>query len=380
MAARGPASQTTTDTVIIGASAAGLATAACLKRRGLPFVVLEKGSRVASPWERHYDRLHLHSSRAMSGLPHRPLSRRLGRYPAREDVLAYFEDYAAHFGISPRFSQAARRISRAGDGWQVETDEGSHRARNVVVAAGMTHEPHTPSWPGLTTFAGPVLHSSAYRNARAFAGQSVLVVGIGNSGAEIALDLCEGGAKAAIAVRSPVNVVPREFLGIPIDVWALMLDVFPAFVGNAVGRSVSWLKYGRLQRFGLRPLPFGPVTGFREHGVVPILDIGTMARIRSGDIAIVPAPASFTSGQVRFTDGSERAFDAVVLATGYRPAVASLLDADARAAVDAEGTPLASGAAVLPGLYFCGYHVSLTGMLRRIGRDARAIAGSIASR
>jgi indole-3-pyruvate monooxygenase len=377
--------QTQVDTIVVGASAAGLATAACLQRAGVTFAVLEQAPQIAAAWRGHYDRLHLHTNAGLSGLPYHGFPRRFPRYPARDQVVAYLEEYAAHFALAPRFGQRVTSVvpdndSDEGAGWLIRTATDAYRSRHVVIATGNTHTPHLPRWPGQESFGAPVLHSSAYRNGRAWAGRKVLVVGIGNSGAEIALDLVEQGVQVCIAVRGPVNVVPRDFLGLPITAWSIALGIFPDAVADAIAWVVGRLRFGRLERLGLRKLPFGPAAQFRRLGRVPILDQGTIARIRRGEITVVPTVASFSPGQVHLQDGSTHRFDAVVLATGYRPALDSLLGSTSADLVDGEGFPRQSGAEVLPGLYLCGYHVTSTGMLREIGREARRIARAIAAR
>jgi indole-3-pyruvate monooxygenase len=293
------------DTVIIGASAAGLGVAACLARAGAPFVMLEQAPHVAPTWRRHYERLHLHSSKGLSGLPYLAFPRGTPRYPSRDQVVAYLEAYAARLGLAPRFGQRVVTLQREDDRWVTRTPDACYRSARVVIATGLARVPRKPGWPGLESFGGPVIHSSAYREAAAFRGKSVLVVGIGNSGAEIALDLAEHGARPGIAVRSRVNVVPRDFLGLPILAWGIALDLLPARLGDAIARLVGRITLGRWERLGLAPLPYGPITQIRRHGRVPLLDIGTIARIRRGDIAVHPDVESLSPGHVRFHDGTE---------------------------------------------------------------------------
>jgi cation diffusion facilitator CzcD-associated flavoprotein CzcO len=368
-----------TNTVIVGASAAGLAAAACLARAGIPHALLEQGREVGAAWRNHYDRLHLHTSKGLSALPFLRFPRGVPRYPSRQQVIAYLEEYVRRLALAPRFGERALAVGREGEGWLTRTERASYRSRNVVVATGYTQAPHRPTWPGLDAFAGPVIHSSEYRNGEAWSGRRVLVVGLGNSGGEIAIDLAEHGARPSLAVRSPVNVVPRDFLGLPILAWGLALSLLPAGAADAVGRLVSHLSFGRLERLGLAPLPYGPMTQIRRHARIPLLDVGTVARIRRGEIEVLPGVTSFGPRGARFADGAEHDFDAVVLATGYRPAVAAFLE-PAAAVLDAEGIPTASGAETLPGLFFCGFHVAPTGMFREITREARRIARAIAAR
>jgi indole-3-pyruvate monooxygenase len=366
-----------TNTLIVGASAAGLATAACLARRGIDYVLVEQERHVANAWRNHYRRLHLHTSKGLSHLPFVPFPRGTPRYPSREQVVAYLDDYAARLAVPPRFGQRVASIARDGAAWRARTDDTTYRARHVVIATGYTRAPHRPTWPGLDAFRGTVVHSSEYRDGAPFAGKRVLVIGFGNSGGEIAIDLCEHGARPLLAVRGAVNVVPRDFLGLPILAWGIALSVLPMRVADAVARAVAWLTVGPLRRLGLRPLPYGPMTQIRRTGHIPLLDIGTVARIKRGDIEVMSGVESFTPAGARFAGGAERDFDAVVLATGYRPALAAFLEPAAEV-VDAEGVPTRSGAETLPGLYFCGFYVAPTGMLREIGREAQRIARAIA--
>src|SRR5262249_35697052 len=130
---------------------------------------------------------------------------------------------------------------------------------------------------------------------------------------------------------------------------------------------------------GLRKLPYGPNVQIRQHGRIPLLDIGTIELARRGHIRIAPGIRRFTATGVEFEDGALAEFDGIVLATGYRPALADFLKV-ADQVTDAQGVPSKSGHMTLPGLYFCGFYVSPTGMLREIGIEAKRIAASIASR
>src|SRR6185437_11642438 len=198
------------DVIIIGAGPAGLACAAAMRTLGLNATVLEKAGTVGSVWRLHYDRLHLHTDRDHSGLPGMAMPRDYPIYPSRAQVVEYLEAYARRFDVRPHFNTVVRRVERGGEGWSVETDGGALVAPVIVVATGIATAPYRPSWPGMETFRGDAVHSSEYRNAAAFAGKRVLVVGFGNSGGEIALDLAEAGIDVALAVRSPVQIIPRD--------------------------------------------------------------------------------------------------------------------------------------------------------------------------
>jgi indole-3-pyruvate monooxygenase len=368
------------NTVVIGASAAGLATAACLSRAGVPHVVLEQHPHVADAWRHHYDRLHLHTIRGLSGLPFHPMPKTYPRYPSRDQVVAYLDDYARRFSIEPKFGQRVSSVRRDGDDWVTESEQGERIvSRNVVVATGYTRVPHEATWPGRDQYRGEVVHSSRYGNGKRFRGKSVLVVGFGNSGGEIAIDLHECGAKPTLAVRSAVNVVPRDLFGVPILAIGIVMRALTARMADVAALPLIRASIGDIGDIGLRKLPYGPNVQIREHARIPLLDVGTVALARQGHIRIAPGIRRFTSEGVEFDDGSRAAFDGVVLATGYRPALAQFLEVADQVTNEA-GVPPKSGRETLPGLYFCGFYVSPTGMLREIGIEAKRIAASIAKK
>lgn len=360
------------EVVVIGGGPAGLATSACLKSEGVRHVLLERETVVASAWRRHYDRLHLHTSRAFSGLPHYPMPRDYPRYPSRDQVVRYLEAYARAVATEPTLGVEVTGVRHEGSVWIVESSVGAVRSAAVVVATGVNGEPVMPSWPGLDTFPGPVMHSGSYENAEPFAGRDVLVVGFGNSGGEISLDLLEHGATPTVSIRSPVNVVPRDVLGLPLLALAIPLAALPPRVADVLSWPILKAHYPSYSRLGLRKARRGPFQQIASDKRIPLLDIGTVEEIRRGRIRVVGDVVEIAGPRVKFRAGGTRTFDAIVLATGYRPCLpggVALRRPDDRS-VTTPG-PL--------GLYFCGFYISPTGMLREIGIEAREIAARIAS-
>jgi cation diffusion facilitator CzcD-associated flavoprotein CzcO len=372
--------QNSTKVLVIGASAAGLATAACLREAGVPFEVLEATDVVGTAWRHHYDRLHLHTPKSASTLPGTPMPRGWPRYPAREQVVEYLETYAAEHGITPHFGQTVSLIERAAEGgWDVTTQDTTWHADHVVVATGAARVPVRPSWPGLESYGGSVLHSSEYRNGEAWRGGAVLVVGFGNSACEQAIDLVEHGVAAHLSVRSEVNVLPRDLLGIPVLQMGIAMRVLPTGVADALAAPLVRLTVGDITKVGLKKLPYGPNTQIKNDKHIPLLDIGTMNHIRAGRITVHGDIERFTDSGVVFDDGSQLDVDAVVLATGYRPALEDLLPEWAVVCGE-DGRPVVSGGpTALPGLWFCGQFVSPAGMLREMGLEAKRIARAIAT-
>jgi indole-3-pyruvate monooxygenase len=363
--------------LIVGAGPAGLATAACLKQRGIEAVVLEAGPSAGTSWRNHYDRLHLHTVKEESHLPGVSFDEALPRYVSRADVVAYLDGYASRFSIVPRTGEAVRRI-RIGEGeFGVESAKATYRARAVVVASGYSRLPNPERLPDQERFRGMLLHSTGYRNGEAFAGQAVLVVGAGNTGAEIALDLAERGAKPTLAVRGPVNVVPRELLGMPIQRTSIRLQNLPLKLADGIGRLAGRLAFGDLARLGFPRPALGPISSIRLRRRIPLIDVGTIAAVKRGTIAVKPGVSRFTETGATFADGSDAAFDAAVLATGFRAALADFVDVPGVLADD--GTPRDwRGGESCPNLFFVGYEIVPTGHLRQIAARAEAVAAAIA--
>jgi len=367
--------------IVVGAGPSGLACAACLTRRGLRPVIYDRAESVGASWTTRYDGLQLHTSRGRSGLPFLPMPKHYGRYPGRDDVVAYLRDYAGAFDLDIRLGVTVGAVRPAeGGGWRVETGAGIEAADAVVFATGMADRPVRPDLPG---YGGRVLHSCDYRNAQGFEGQRVLVVGLGNSGGEIALQLAQAGNQVALSVRGPVNLLPKELFGIPVTSLGGLRRVLPYRWVDAMTAPLLRLVLGRPEAFGLRKAAKGPTAQVVEDGRIPLIDTGVLAEIRAGRIAVRPAIAGADGLQMRFEGGGAGEYDAVVLATGYRCDLRALLPETPQALDDA-GRPRQSGAGrrgqgPVAGLYFCSYHASADGQLYQSGKEARAIARAIAA-
>ena len=362
------------DTIVIGAGPAGLACAATMSQLGLKVAILEKADAVASVWRRHYDRLHLHTDRGHSGLPGMAMPRTYPRYPSRAQVVDYLESYAAHFDLHPIFNSAVRAVHRDGSTWHVDTEQRSFVAPMVVIATGWADFPYLPTWPGSDAYTGSVIHSTGYNNPAAYTGKRVLVVGFGNSGGEIALDLAQANVDVTLSVRGPVQILPRELLGLPILTWAIAEARLPARVADFINAPAIRLAVGSVKHLGLKIASKGPRRMIEEDRRIPLLDVGTLARIRDGTIKVRGGIDRFTSDGVIFSDTPAETFDSIILATGFRPDLRRLLP-EAKGVFDRHGMPLATGQATLePGLFFCGLIASPTGQLREIGIEAQSIA------
>jgi putative flavoprotein involved in K+ transport len=367
------------DWIVVGAGPAGLSAAAALRERGVEPLVVEQGRGVGTAWRTaRYDRLHLHTVRWLSGLPGLSIPKRYGRWVARDDFVDYLDAYARRFAIEPRFDIRVERVDRADGGWRLVTSGGELDARRVAVATGYSNVPRPADWSGVDTYRGELLHSVEYRNAERFRGRDVLVVGTGNSGAEIAVDLVEGGAKRVrLAVRTPPNIVRRDRFGIPTQVLGIALGKLPGRALNPIGRTLRRLTIPDLSPYGL-PAPHDGFTQLLRTGTIPILDVGIVDAVRSGAVEVVGAVEAVDAHDVVLAGGERIQPDAVIAAIGFRPGLEPLVGH--LGVLDERGLPLVHGSAEHPnarGLHFVAMELTLSGLLRTAARDARAVADAV---
>ncbi|KAK1614215.1 hypothetical protein QYE76_019732 [Lolium multiflorum] len=374
--------------IIVGAGPAGLSVAAQLHTHGVPSVVLERDDCIASLWQRRtYDRLRLHLPKRFCELPGMPFPASYPEYPTKHQFISYLESYAAAFDVHPRFRQsvASARFDHAAGLWRVQAssteDETTteYIGRWLVVATGENAERVLPEFPGAGSFKGPVTHVSEYKSGEPYRGSRVLVVGCGNSGMEVCLDLCDHGARPAMVVRDAVHVLPREMLGVAtFSVAAFLLRFLPLRLVDRLLVLLAGLFLGNdLPRLGLRrPATGGPLELKNSSGRTPVLDIGALEKIRAGEIAVVPGVKRFVAGGAEMADGSFVAADAVVLATGYHSNVPQWLKGSDF--FSGEGYPKAGfpeGWKGESGLYSVGFtRRGLAG----VALDAVRVAGDIA--
>jgi indole-3-pyruvate monooxygenase len=365
------------DILVIGAGPAGLATSACLRREGLAHVVLEREGQIAGAWHRHYDRLHLHTTKTYSGLPMMPWPNTAPRYPSREQVVQYLQTYAAEHHVAPRLGVTVHAVQRGDDRFIVDTSAGVMTPRIVVMATGYNGVPRLPSIPGLDSFHGSAIHAGVYKNAAPYLDKCTLVVGCGNSGAEIALDLAEHRVDVAMVVRGPVHVVPRDMFGRPTQHTNVLLSYLPLGLRDAIAMGSMGLVVGDLSRWGIMRPAVGPNRMIEESGRIPILDIGTIAMIKQGKIRVLPAAQEILPDRVRFADGAQHPFEAIIFATGYTSGLDRLIKGFETIA-DARGRPNRFGKETgISGLYFVGFKNPPTGALREIALEAPRVARSI---
>lgn len=308
---------------IIGAGSSGITAAQVLAERGIPFDCFEKGSRVGGNWcylndngqSSSYESLRINTSRQLMEYAAYPMPADYPDYPDHREVQAYFEDFVDHFGLAERitFGTEVTRVAPAGDGYDVTLATGeTRRYRWVLVANGHHWDPRLPepAFPG--EFAGEQLHSHHYKTPDVLAGKNVVVLGIGNSACDIAVESSQVASRTMLAMRRGAHVIPKYLFGRPTDRVNRPLAPLPMAVQRPVNRAVLRLARGRVEDYGL------PTPDHRLLDAHPTISETLLPALRAGAIDVKPSIERLEGTHVRFADGSTEPVDLIVYCTGYR--------------------------------------------------------------
>jgi len=352
---------------IIGAGSSGLTACQVLAARGIPFDCFEKGSKIGGNWRygndngtsSAYKSLHINSARKLMSYKAFPMPEDYPDYPSHWQVAKYFDDYAERFGLAEKITFRTKVIAAepAEEGWEVTIDgpDGlrTEAYRAVIVANGHHWKPRWPEppFPGADAYEGEQMHVHHYREPDVLEGKRVLVLGIGNSAVDIAVESSRIAEKTFLAMRRGAYVLPKFLGGKPIDESAPPLMTYlPISVQRFFFNRLLKMSIGEMTDYGL-PKP--------DHKLLeahPTVSSELLPRIGHGDIAVRPNIARFTGGRgVRFDDGSEEEVDLVIYCTGYEISF-PFLDEQVFAARD-NRMPLYQRvvSAENPGLYFVGF-------------------------
>jgi len=321
---RAPISDTA-DICIIGAGSSGVAVAKALKARGLHYDCFEKGSDIGGMWRYENDNglssayasLHIDTSRDNLGYSDFPIPKHLPDFLSHRQFLGHLEAYADHFGVreTVSFNSTVEAVERTDDGrWTVRLAGGEARSyRTVIVANGHLWDPRWARFPG--SFTGTQIHSHHYRTAAPFDGQDVLVVGLGNSAVDIAVDLCRRANSVTVSTRRSAWIMPKYLMGIPVDRWSGFLAGrlrLPTRLVRMIMARLIRLGVGDQRRFGVRRPGHAM---WREHAT---LSQELLPHVGHGWITMKPNVAALDADHVRFEDGTRQRFDAIIYATGYK--------------------------------------------------------------
>jgi len=372
---------TETEVLIIGGGAAGLSTAAALAKRGIRSTILEKDDHIGGSWTRRYQTLKLHTIRQFSGLAHYPIPNNFPRYLSKDQYANYLVEYAQKQGLNISFGESVHTVQQNSQSsnkveWNVETNQGIWKTKILVIATGQHAEACIPTWECLDRFTGTVLHSSQYKSGAAFSGKKVLVVGLGNSGAEIAADLVTNGAShVSISVRTTPPIVSREMFGV-VPVQLLGIALMPMGIPQVIDRintMIRRISIGDLTRCGLNKAEWGPFSARRP----AVIDTGFVKQLKQTNILVRPEIARFDSEGVIYKDGSKETLDVVISATGFRTGLEKILKVPD--AIGGNGKPrFSSGRPTSSsGLYFIGFDETVRGQLFEINRESKQLAAEI---
>ena len=337
-----------TDVVVIGAGQSGLAAARALQARGISPVVLEAGDRAAGSWPCYYDSLKAFSPAGFNAMPGMPFPGAPDRYPARDEVADYLDKYAAALGVEIHTGTRVATVGKEDGEFVVVTADGRHlRAAGIVAASGSFATPYRPAFPGQESFTGELAHVADYRNPAPYAGKRVVVVGAGDSAAQVANELAPL-AKVTVAARHPLRFIPQRIGGKDVHYWLgeTGFDSLPAeWLDKITGGSV-----------------ITDSVGFQQTLADGLLDVRRMFAGLDGD-------------HVVWNQHERERVDAVVLATGYRPSLGYLRELGA---LDPGGAPLHAGGISTThlGLVYLGleYQRSFaSNTLRGVSADASAV-------
>ncbi len=305
---------------VIGAGPCGLLAAAALKNRGIPFGVVDAGRKPGGIWaiDRDatpmYDSAHFISSRRLSGFPDFPMPETYPDYPRHDLILEYIRSYARHHDLERHITFGVRvesAVRREAGGWTMALSSGEERRSSALcVATGTTWQPRVPDVPG--RFDGESYHSFHYRSPKEFEGKRVLIVGGGNSAADIACDAARSAKRAFISLRRGYYFIPKFIFGVPADVFAHAGPQLPRWLEERVfGFLMNRILVGNLTNYGLQK-PDHPI--LRSH---PILNTQLLHHLGHGDIEARRDVKSLDGHTVHFVDGTSEEIDLIVWATGY---------------------------------------------------------------
>ncbi len=355
--------------IVVGAGPAGLATAYYLEQRGLPYLVLEREA-IGYAWRNHYESLHLNTLKQVSALPGLPMPEAYPDFPSAEQFVAYLESYACHFDLNVETGVEVLAAEYEEGEWRMETSRGEYRAKALIVATGIWSTPFVPPLKNEEAFEGKIVLARDYRNPEPFAGKRVLVVGLGNSAADIAVELAESGAEdVGISIRDGAYFVEKVSSPDAVRAWSKHYRSLPEEEAERqlLDELETFEEIGIMKPV-ISPLKLNAVVGFRLPDAV-----------RRGDVEPYPCLTGFTEEGAIFDDGSREPFDAVILATGYRPTVDFI---QPYMACDRRGYPQLRGycSVANPHLYAIGFDYPVfEGFLQSLSRVARELVDQLAA-
>jgi putative flavoprotein involved in K+ transport len=367
------------DAVVVGAGPAGLAVARQLDHQhGIKALVVDRAAAPAMSWRTRYDNFRLNTTGFLSHLPGQRIPLNAGRWPTKEDMVRYFDRYVARQNIAIRLGCEVHRIDRVGEAWRLDTSSGEIRTPAIVLATGNYSAPTIPAWPGLGRFNGEIVHSGDFTNAWPYRGRDVLVVGAGNSAADIAVQLANDGARRIwLAVRTPPHLVRRAIGPFPSDIFLELFSRVPASVVDPVIARMNWVMFGDLSAYGFGRPTLGLKATVEQRGRIPTLADELIDLVRIRRVEVVGAVKALESDGVILADGTSVEPQVIIAATGFDTDLDRLIGH--LGVLDGHGNPRGGFAShVGDGMFAIGYGIPPNGPLRAIRMNSTPLAAEVA--
>lgn len=340
------------EVIIIGASQAGLAMGYFLKQKGISFTILGKESRLGDSWRSRYDSLVLFTPRWLSALPEMALPGDQNGYAGKDEIADYLEAYAKRFDLPVQLNAMVEGLEKMDDLFSVSTNRGDFRARQVVVATGPFQKPFVPAFARELPASIYQVHTSAYKNPAQLQNGAVLVVGAGNSGAQIAVEL-SASREVFLSAGHPLKFFPLQILGKSIFYWFKKMGIYSLSAESALGKKI--MAQGD-----------------------PIMGSELKRALKKGAIKQKPRATKVAAEAVCFEDGSQAAVRNVIWATGFVPDFSWIRIPHA---LHEKGTPIHKrGISPVDGLFFLGLpwqHSRGSALIGGVGADADFLAGQL---
>ena len=323
------------DVLVIGAGPAGLNCAFYLRQQGISYKVLDRAELIASTWDSLYPSLRLNTSRFFSHMPHKRFPLHYGIFPTGRQYHDYLAAYQAEQQFNIEFGVSVECVEPVNGGWRVDTHAGSAWYPVVINATGRFNNPFSAQIPGLDEFQGEVLHTHDYTGPDAWKDRRIMIVGNGPSGTDLAIELGQDRGTdnpVLLSMRTGILLGRRYPLGLPKHAWMMLAEWLPEALRRKLMGFIGRIDFGDISRYGIKTPEPGQASGAAATRGPELIDA-----VRSGQVRCVDGPARFHEHSVTLDDGSTHEIDAVILATGYQPALAYLTHLDLTP--DSQGWP-----------------------------------------
>ena len=311
------------DVLVIGAGPAGIASAYHLQQAGISYKVVDRATEIASTWNSLYPSLKLNTTRFFSHMPERKFPLSYGLFPSGKQYHRYLVKYAEDYNLNIHLGVRVDRVYPEGDGWRVESSEGSAWYPAVISATGRFGSKIQPTFPGEDTFTGRIMHASEYLGPGPFAGKRVMVIGNGPSGVDIATELGRADAHKPVMLSQRTGVVlrPRYPWGLPKHLWMIIGEQLPDAISKPLMNRILSLKFDNLDEIGIKAPTDAESSAAGGTRGADLIEV-----VKARQVISVDGPDYFDGDTVVLDDGTQVQPDVVILATGYKPVLWNYLE------------------------------------------------------